>query len=386
MSKGIYIGGLPSEYTRVEYLRSDGSCYIDTGFYPNQYSRMVVDVDFEGGVVNYNNICGAMDNTWRWFAIMARSSTYVFARYGSSAPYLSQSVIGRHTIDLNITRCYMDGALVATYNYQWFSVHCPIAIFTYSQYNDYTETVSFGKYGMIGKIFSFQIYDDDLAVRDFVPCKNSLGVLGMYDLINKVFYTNLGTGVFTSGPEVSPLSNGQIVKTYLGVNNIAHEVVRGYIGDENGIAKQFHLANVRYVWQKWNIANSLIYGKSDKWNYSSNTSGSLDTYSSISINADGTLKGTGSYQSIDLDGNVGNTYSNYSHYPYCHDMGDENEGNTLWIKVSSVTTDHRVKGTSIGVQRNKGTTRYTDVSADNPNAYPQNGIYEGYWYVYQGEA
>ena len=50
------------------------------------------------------------------------------------------------------------------------------------------------------KIYSCIIYDGDSKVRHFVPCKRRAdSVLGMYDLVEKNFYTNLGSGNFTQG-------------------------------------------------------------------------------------------------------------------------------------------------------------------------------------------
>lgn len=48
------------------------------------------------------------------------------------------------------------------------------------------------------KIKYCKIWDNGTLVRDMVSCKrDSDGELGMYDKVNNVFYTNLGTGKFT---------------------------------------------------------------------------------------------------------------------------------------------------------------------------------------------
>lgn len=39
-------------------------------------------------------------------------------------------------------------------------------------------------------------------IHDFVPCKNSSNEVGLYDTINKVFYSNAGSGSFVAGPEL----------------------------------------------------------------------------------------------------------------------------------------------------------------------------------------
>lgn len=47
------------------------------------------------------------------------------------------------------------------------------------------------------------MWDDNELVRDFIPCyRKSDGVIGLYDLVNDVFYTNLGTGQFTKGKNI----------------------------------------------------------------------------------------------------------------------------------------------------------------------------------------
>lgn len=45
----------------------------------------------------------------------------------------------------------------------------------------------------------FQIYDNDILVGDFVPCINPDGIVGMYDMVEKIFYGNDGTGTFIAG-------------------------------------------------------------------------------------------------------------------------------------------------------------------------------------------
>lgn len=49
------------------------------------------------------------------------------------------------------------------------------------------------------------MYYDDVFVRNFIPCyRKSDNVIGLYDLVNDVFYTNNGTGIFLKGADVVP--------------------------------------------------------------------------------------------------------------------------------------------------------------------------------------
>ena len=52
------------------------------------------------------------------------------------------------------------------------------------------------------KLRSCKIYDNGTLVRDFIPCKNASGVVGLWDDVNSAFYQNAGSGTFTAGPEI----------------------------------------------------------------------------------------------------------------------------------------------------------------------------------------
>ena len=53
------------------------------------------------------------------------------------------------------------------------------------------------------KCYYAKIWEDDVLVRNFIPCyRKSDNEPGLYDTVNKVFYTNSGTGEFLVGPEV----------------------------------------------------------------------------------------------------------------------------------------------------------------------------------------
>lgn len=103
----------------------------------------------------------------------------------------------RHIIDKNKNLFYLDGKLLLTQSVNTFTAPAPLEIF--ASYNGGTE----GYLPSISRIYSFKIYDNDFLVRNFVPCyRISDGVVGLYDVINDVFYTNAGTGDFTKGNNI----------------------------------------------------------------------------------------------------------------------------------------------------------------------------------------
>ena len=54
----------------------------------------------------------------------------------------------------------------------------------------------------IGKIFALTILNGGNLIRDFVPCIDPTGAVGLYDLIGQKFYGNTGSGSFAAGPVV----------------------------------------------------------------------------------------------------------------------------------------------------------------------------------------
>ena len=70
-------------------------------------------------------------------------------------------------------------------------------------------------------LYHCQIYNGNTVIRNYIPCKNAGGVVGLYDLIGQKFYGNSGTGSFTAGPEVIPPSNDAI---YVKINDVWKQI------------------------------------------------------------------------------------------------------------------------------------------------------------------
>jgi hypothetical protein len=66
----------------------------------------------------------------------------------------------------------------------------------------------------IGKIEYIKMWENGKLIKDFVPAKYSDGRIGLYDLIGKTFYGNLGSGTFEAGPEVKSEIQPPIINQY----------------------------------------------------------------------------------------------------------------------------------------------------------------------------
>jgi len=197
MLEFLLLSRLPSAYQEVEYIESTGTQWIDTNFSPNQDTRVVIDYQDDDITISTHGFIGSRDNVNNGFIIGGRSTHYWYAQYGNEQTpgtiFLNNNL--RHLVDLNKTLLYYDNSLIHTFSSQVFNVSKTLYLFMTSDFGSTNNSLA--------KIFKCQIYNNNILVRDFVPCyRKSDNEIGLYDLVNGVFYTNAGTGTFTKGPDV----------------------------------------------------------------------------------------------------------------------------------------------------------------------------------------
>lgn len=181
-------------YTKLSYIESNGTQYIDTAFIPNQNTRIICDVQITDTSVRHLFGARASANSGAFF-VPCLSATTIRADYGGQKnTHTVGSVLNRMTIDFNKTTCTI-GGISTTFSTETFSANASIALFAS---NTNGEIVA-DTYKAKMKLFSCKIYDNGDLVRDFIPCmRDSDSKYGLFDLKNGVFYTNNGTGEFYS--------------------------------------------------------------------------------------------------------------------------------------------------------------------------------------------
>lgn len=179
----------PEDYTYLTYIQSDGNQYIDTGFMPNQDTRVVIDADFPA----------KSDAGWLFGArVASKDRNYSFLTYqnGHRSDYnetnggVFTGVAGRVTFDKNKNLTYVNDAKKSEVTYSSFQV--PSNMYLFASNNSGAASA-----GASATVYSCKIYDNGILVRDFVPAKNANNVIGLLDLVTQTFYTNAGSGSFT---------------------------------------------------------------------------------------------------------------------------------------------------------------------------------------------
>ena len=191
---------LPSGYTKLDYIESSGTQYINTGFKPNQNTRCVIDIEnlssaqaaFFGARANQNAA------SFTYFSLTATTGR---SDYGSSKQSMSfTNTVGRYTVDQNKNVCTANG-VTATGTANTFQLTNNLYLMAVNQADAAIQNAKM-------KLYSAKVYDNGTLVRDFIPCKNANDTLGLWDNVNSVFYANAGKGTFGTGTKHKTLIDG----------------------------------------------------------------------------------------------------------------------------------------------------------------------------------
>ena len=176
--------GVSEKYKVVDYIETNGTQYIDTGFKPNQNTRVVVDFKADntaqhvwGSRIEWRNnsfLC-CWENNFDW-CVQINAANFNGGSFDAKA---------RHTVEMSCAEFKVDGTTTATYSVDAFQCTNNLLIASV-QNSEQSEN-------FVGKYYSFKVYDGNNLVRDYVPVKNSQGVYGLYDRINDTFSPSTGS-------------------------------------------------------------------------------------------------------------------------------------------------------------------------------------------------
>lgn len=317
---------LPSGYKQLEYIQSSGTQYLDSG------------VTFEKtDTVEFEIL---------WTVTPPSSGTYVCGNYYMQ---VGMGTSGYGIYAASNTKAYgtKDRMRVTFASVQETLLVNDAQVFTHDWSGQNLSNVKLGilKLGMEGnawyssapvsaKVYSCTIKKGGALVREFIPCKNASGVIGLWDDVNSVFYQNAGSGAFTAGPEVRGTH-----KTLIG--GTAYEVKSGKClinGTAYAIQKGRTLINgTGYDIALISLKKHIITMSSDRDNINPNDSyvtingTTYHPYPNYEIEVDGDVKITvGVYGSmggstITLNGVVVKQVSSFSEGSYTFELdGDCN--------------------------------------------------------------
>lgn len=188
---------LPKGYLRLSYIQSTGTQYFDTGFKPNQNTRVMMDVEILSVSSPWDAIFGArksinVTSDPPTYCLWAFSQTEIRSDYYNQNKTMTISnLFQRIRIDKNKNICSVGNNTTENVD-GTFQVPCNLFLLAINTNGTVDETALLSS----AKLYSCKIYDNDFLIRDFVPVKNDEDVVGLFDFVERKFYKNSGTGAF----------------------------------------------------------------------------------------------------------------------------------------------------------------------------------------------
>lgn len=213
----IHTTKVASKPTFLEYVEFDGNSWIDTGYKPNSNSSVKVEYNPHYNTV-FSCIMGTQDSTTtnRFYALISStlyrvqlnsanyssfwgvSSTGLVAASNGTFTSTQQKVgltIDNYNKQISIESNELTKTFnMATYNSLLGKVDCQHNLLLG---NRSTAGVPSNANAFKGKIYAFQIKENDELVQDLRPALDPNGKVCMYDTVTKQYFYNAGTGTLT---------------------------------------------------------------------------------------------------------------------------------------------------------------------------------------------
>lgn len=273
---------LPKEYQEVEYIESTATSpwsassswqYIDSLVTINKDIKIEIDIQFTSTATQSRLFgCGYdSGSSWITFEAYINSSTQ-WARATANWTWNWQTT--NVSANTNRNKFVLDNSRYIIYNSSWAEVYNATNSATITNSDTWTipllarlsKTENKICQHSSAKLYWCKIWDNDVLVRDFVPCyRKSDNEIWLYDLANNQFYTNAWTGVFIKWARVLP--DCRIKRIYIGTDLIWPARWEWYYSDKNreeyqslvnsigsiqfiDTGKRFRFKNWVYIWDR----------------------------------------------------------------------------------------------------------------------------------------
>ena len=257
----VALADLPSGYTQLEWIESDGRQWIDTGVQARSGLNVIADMKLLStdpkqalfGGSNYGGSSAATYGT-NQLAIVTRNASeawgifrlYYKKAYSSNHTKqitginnLSKNINERATWQINDGVFYFNGTKIDGATGQTFNTGstglsgniyiCWMGIIGGTGASSVNRTAAM-LYG-----FTIQVKSNSTYLRKFVPARrDSDGAVGMFDTVESVFYQSPGDVPFRAGPTVSKVFSFDTPAASVGYRS--EMTVSGYTGGETALS------------------------------------------------------------------------------------------------------------------------------------------------------
>lgn len=197
---------VPDGYTQLEYIESTGTQYIDV---PNfeVASDFGFEIDFAAAYISGQGLFSFRDNDGgTWTRLYDVNNHRYVSRFDNEQYFTPTSDRQIVTLNGSTGDVEIDGVTqftLSTISNTASGIMCIFGMETLGNHSGLST----------GKIYSLKFKTGSDTTHSFIPAKRiSDSVIGLYDIVNDVFYTNDGTGTFTASAEVPQTIDGFLIK------------------------------------------------------------------------------------------------------------------------------------------------------------------------------
>lgn len=186
---------LPSGYTPLEYIESTGSQYVDTGFAPWYTSGYRIDFQFTTASSSDLTLMGSLNPNICFLGGNGQFQYAYKSGTGASGSFGANDT-KRHVWSLNFRNDQK--AILDQTSKDLTAMSENNAKTAYIFASHYDNPVVYGQ--ISARVFRVEMSNGADLVRDFIPCTNPSGEVGLYDDVNGVFYGDAAGVGFVAGP------------------------------------------------------------------------------------------------------------------------------------------------------------------------------------------
>ena len=197
---------IPEAYQEVEYIQKQGNQYIDTGFVPNYSRGFKVEIEFSTSVDKKNYCLVSNYNSPSNISVEINESNKAKLYLGHTGIEVTVGEINPGFENRNkVILEYANSEMTLTCNGYPKRVSFPLSgnagesLFLFVD-----NALRFDQFSDDIRLYSLKIFDGSMLVRNLLPCyEKSTEKVSLYDSVYGEFYFNKGTGEFLKGNKVS---------------------------------------------------------------------------------------------------------------------------------------------------------------------------------------
>ena len=260
---------LPTGYTALEWIESTGTQWIDTGYAPNANTKIEARFNTCERTTAWGNFfgCTSADESWDGLLVRYFNDSDVLNAWFGNADYRKEGQIaaGQET-DVTLTLEW--GAFTLNGKKTTFTTKqapCANPLYLFAAYCAKPQGGPFIAAHRVYRpqamrLYSFTIGEAGVLKRDFVPCANPKGVLGLWDRVEGKFYGNSGTGKFRVKGDAAPRA---VLRAEQAVRRAREQLVR-FSPEAARRAMADLKSNPKYDWAKYNPAVEALIAHLDE--------------------------------------------------------------------------------------------------------------------------